>query len=96
MNDKLNDALSEVKEEYIAEAAAHKRRPYWLGAVAAVLAAAVLISIIGGTGAPPAPTDPALERSAGERAAPPLGRTGRTGAERKEATGRRPARPNEH
>ena len=61
MNDKLNDALSEVKEEYIAEAAAHKRRPYWLGAVAAVLAAAVLISIIGGTGAPPAPTDPALD-----------------------------------
>ena len=61
MNDKLTDALSEVKEEYIAEAAAHKRRPYWLGAVAAVLAAAVLISIIGGTGAPPAPTDPALE-----------------------------------
>lgn len=45
MHDKINDALNEVKEEYIAEAAAYKRRriPYWLGAVAAALAVVILL-----------------------------------------------------
>ena len=40
MNDKLNDALSEVKEEYIAQAASYKRRrlPRWIGVAAAAVA----------------------------------------------------------
>lgn len=46
MNDKLNEALNEIRDEYIDEAAkAKKRRPYWFGAVAAILAAAILMAI---------------------------------------------------
>ena len=48
MNDKLNNALSEISGRHIEEAAdaKKKRRPYWIGAVAAVLAVAVLAGIL--------------------------------------------------
>lgn len=48
MNDKLNDALNGISDRHIEEAAgARKRvRPYWIGAVAAVLALAVLVGIL--------------------------------------------------
>ncbi|MBQ8622522.1 MAG: hypothetical protein IJ422_09455 [Oscillospiraceae bacterium] len=46
MNEKLAEALGHVSDEHIAEAAAHKhRRPCWIGAVAAVLAVAILVGI---------------------------------------------------
>lgn len=43
MDERLNEALDQIRDEHIAEAAAFKKRkrPYWLGAVAAVLAVAV-------------------------------------------------------
>lgn len=48
MNDKLNDALTEVKEEYVAQAAAYKRRriPRWISAVAAAVAAVILLTTL--------------------------------------------------
>ena len=41
---KLNDAMNEVSDQYLEEAARGQKRkaPYWLGAVAAVLAIALL------------------------------------------------------
>lgn len=50
-HDKLAQALDEVRSEYIAEAAAPKknRKPlYWLGAMAAVLAVVILITMLSG------------------------------------------------
>lgn len=59
MNDKLNDALNEISNNYIAEAASYQktRRPYWIGAVAAVLALVILFAAIGkpGTSTPSEP-----------------------------------------
>lgn len=47
MNEKMNEALNEIRDEYIDEAAkAKKRRPYWFGAVAAVLAVVILVSVL--------------------------------------------------
>lgn len=46
MNEKLNEALNEISDKHIGEAAkAKKRRPYWFGAIAAVLAVVILISV---------------------------------------------------
>lgn len=47
MRDKLADALRYIRGEFIADAAGakKKRRPYWVSAVAAVLAVVVLISV---------------------------------------------------
>lgn len=63
MKDKLNEALNEVHEEYIAEAAAYRRRrPYWLGAVAAALAVVLVAGILGPGAQKPAPdTGPILQ-----------------------------------
>lgn len=60
MKEKLNDALNAISDKYIEEAAYYKkhRRPYWIGAVAAVLALVILFTVAGG-GAP-APTEPIL------------------------------------
>lgn len=48
MNEKLNDALNEISDKHIAEAAKSHRskRIYWLGAVAAVLVAAILVGTL--------------------------------------------------
>ncbi len=48
MQDKLNEALDHISDRHIAEAAAarRKRRPYWLGAVAAALALVILLSSV--------------------------------------------------
>lgn len=61
MNDKLNDALNGISDKYIEEAANYKkpRRPYWIGAVAAILALVMLLSITGLNHAA-APTEPNL------------------------------------
>lgn len=60
MKDKLNDALNAISDKYIEEAAYYKkhRRPYWIGAVAAVLALVILFTVAGG--GTPAPTEPIL------------------------------------
>jgi hypothetical protein len=52
MQDKMNEALNEISDKHIAEAArcpAKKRR--WLGAIAAVLAVAILVGVFTGPGA---------------------------------------------
>ena len=48
MTDKLKDALGYISEKHIAEAAAAKKRrkPYWLGAVAAALAVILVVNVI--------------------------------------------------
>lgn len=47
MNEKLSEALDHISDSHIAEAAASKRhRPYWIGAVAAVLVIAILAGVI--------------------------------------------------
>lgn len=48
MNEKMNDALNEISDQHIQEAAKGKRKPKlrWIGAVAAVLAAAILIGVL--------------------------------------------------
>ncbi|MGM9587207.1 MAG: serpin family protein, partial [Candidatus Limivicinus sp.] len=50
MNEKLAEALSAVRERYIADAAGAKknRRPIWLGAAAAVLAVALCFGLVSG------------------------------------------------
>lgn len=49
MNEKLNEALEQIRDEYVEEAAKprKKRSFYWLGAVAAVLVIAILAGILG-------------------------------------------------
>ena len=63
MKDKLNEALNEVHEEYIAQAATYrrKRRPFWLGAVAAALAVVLVAGILGPGAQAPAPSAPMLD-----------------------------------
>ena len=58
MNEKLNDALNEISDKYIAEAAKFRRpkKIYWLGAVAAVLVAAILIGTLY-----PLPSGPSIQ-----------------------------------
>lgn len=49
MNKPISDALNEIDDRYIAEAAnakKHSRRPYWIGAVAAVLAVVLTAGIL--------------------------------------------------
>ena len=47
MNEKLNDALNGIGDKHIQEAARpRKRRPYWIAAVAAVLAMVILLSAL--------------------------------------------------
>lgn len=48
MNKKLNNALNEISDKHLAEAENYKRnrRPLWVGAVAAVLALVIAISMI--------------------------------------------------
>lgn len=48
MNEKLNDALNEISDKHIAEAVKSRqfRKIYWLGAVAAVLVAAILVGTL--------------------------------------------------
>lgn len=50
MNERLNDALNEISDRHIAEAAAvpRKKHLWWMGAAAAVLAAAILIFVLSG------------------------------------------------
>ena len=61
MNEKMNDALNEVRDAYIAEAArGKKRRPYWFAAIAAVLALVIALSVTP-WGSPANPTDPQLQ-----------------------------------
>lgn len=46
MNEKLTEALNEISDKHINEAASVKRRrPYWIGAVAAALAVVILVSV---------------------------------------------------
>lgn len=49
MNEKLSEALDYISEDHIAEAAKakKKRRPYWIGAVAAVLALVIILNLPG-------------------------------------------------
>lgn len=56
MNDELNKAMEQISGKHIAEAMTFqkKHRPYWIGAVAAVLAVAVLAGIFWRPGNPPA------------------------------------------
>ena len=50
MNDKLNDAMKEIRDEFIADAGQSKqrRKGYWFSAAAAVLALVILIAGIAG------------------------------------------------
>jgi len=50
VNEKLNDALNEISDKHIAEAAKQKRskKVYWMSAAAAVLAAVILIAAFTG------------------------------------------------
>lgn len=60
MDEKMNEALDQIRDEHIAEAAVYnkRKRPYWLGAVAAVLAVAVMAGVLrSSTVAPDAPTE---------------------------------------
>ena len=63
MNDLLKDALNEIDDQYIAEAAQPQKRarkPYWYAAIAALLALAIgLGAIIGSNGIPGVTTGPA-------------------------------------
>lgn len=65
MNEKLNDALNEISDKHINEAAnVKKRRPYWYGAIAAVLAVVIGISAVsGGFFQEPDPTVPIIHGS---------------------------------
>ena len=49
MNEKLNEALNEISDKYLEEAAKPKKKRgfYWLGAVAAILAVAILAGVFG-------------------------------------------------
>lgn len=57
MDERLNEALEQIRDEHLAEAASHRKRgrPYWLGAVAAVLAVVVAVTALWPRDAGPAP-----------------------------------------
>ena len=64
MNEKLNEALNEISDKYLEEAAKPKKKRgfYWLGAVAAVLVIAILAGILGNfPRLPNEPTPPVLQ-----------------------------------
>lgn len=67
MNDKLNKALDQVSDKYLSEAENYKRvrhRPYWVGAIAAVLALVIGISAASGGLLPePGPSLPIIQGS---------------------------------
>lgn len=67
MNDKLNDALNQISNKHLSEAENYKRpsrRPYWIAAVAAVLAAVIGITAVSGGFLPePDPSVPVLQGS---------------------------------
>lgn len=47
MNEKLNDAMNEIRDEFIVDAAKLQRRlPKWFGAVAAILAVVITIGVL--------------------------------------------------
>ena len=55
MNEKIKEALNEISDRHISEAATYQhRKPYWLGAVAAILAAVILLGSMGS----PVPIEP--------------------------------------
>lgn len=56
MNEELNKAMEQISDQHITEAAnfRKKRRPYWLGAVAAAVAVAILAGIFYQSGGGPA------------------------------------------
>lgn len=60
MTDKFEKALDHISDRHIAEAAEAKKRrkPYWLGAVAAILAVALIAGFAFPRSSPPVPTDP--------------------------------------
>lgn len=61
MKDILQDALNEIDDKYIAEAAApqkRSRKPYWFAAVAAVLILAIGLGAVLGGNSIPGTTDP--------------------------------------
>ena len=65
MNDKLNNALNQISSKHLSEAENYQRpsrRPYWITAVAAVLAVVIGICAAGGGFLPePGPTLPVLQ-----------------------------------
>ena len=64
MNEKLNEALNEISDKHLEEAAKprKKRSFYWLGAVAAILVIAILAGILGNfPRLPNKPTPPVLQ-----------------------------------
>lgn len=63
-NKKLAESLNEIDDRYLAEAAAPKaRRPYWIAAVAAILALIIVISVISGPQADPGETHMNMDAS---------------------------------
>ena len=65
MNEKMNDALNEISDRHIDEAATYKKRrnPWWFAAVAAVLAVIIAFAAIAGRNPydPNIPTTPHLQ-----------------------------------
>ena len=62
MNEKLNDALNQISDQYLEEAAKplKKKQFYWLGTIAAILIIALLAGILGRTFSLPGSTNPSV------------------------------------
>lgn len=74
MNEKLNEALEQIRDEYVEEAAKprKKRSFYWLGAVAAILVVAILAGILGNfPRLPNEPAPPVLQKPTDSSTRPP-------------------------